>query len=341
MSETTELTKVSNELSEVWHLGKLLSSSGFFADATKAAQAAVKVLAGQELGIPPVAAMMGINIIKGKVALSGNLIASRIRAHGYDFRVKRLDSTGCVLVFLGKPGTNGKRAELGESPFTESEAKTAGVYSDMYRKFPRNMYFNRAVSNGAKWYTPEVSAGMPMYVPEELGVEVDGDGNMQGLQPTTETREELVQRRIAEVKASPRVNEVDALVQEMEQPPLTDYTPKPPPEPNPAAAVEVPKELAEIWGRMTSFASSVKEMQKLKSDIEGTAGTDLPYYAKLLEHGMKHANDLKGKKRSEVRLVARDLWLLVQKLKEEPPADEIPEDLQAAIDGTKGEGEDV
>jgi hypothetical protein len=35
-------------------------------------------------------------------------------------------------------------------------------------KFPANMLFARAISNGVKWFTPDVFQG-PVYVPEEMG----------------------------------------------------------------------------------------------------------------------------------------------------------------------------
>ena len=56
-------------------VGQTLAASGYFQDAREAAQAAVKVMAGEELGLGPIAAMTGIHIVKGKVTLSANLIA--------------------------------------------------------------------------------------------------------------------------------------------------------------------------------------------------------------------------------------------------------------------------
>lgn len=162
----------SDRLTNVQRLGNILAASHYFADAREAAQAAVKVMAGEELGVPPVASMMGINIIKGKVAMGAHLIASRVVAHGYTYHIDRHDETGCAIKFYGKTG-----AELGKSEFTEKEAKAAGVFGEMYKKYPKNMYFARAMSNGAKWFTPEVFSGIPVYVPEELGAEVDGEGN--------------------------------------------------------------------------------------------------------------------------------------------------------------------
>src|SRR4051812_13968960 len=123
-----------NQITEVQRLGNLLAASGYFSDARGMAQAAGKVMAGEGVGIPPVAAMMGINIIKGKIALGGNLIASRIRAHGYDYRHKQFDNSGCVLIFLSKVRSDGTREVLGESSFTEADANAAQISSDMYKK---------------------------------------------------------------------------------------------------------------------------------------------------------------------------------------------------------------
>lgn len=164
-------------LDDVQRLGNMLAASGYFSDVTDVAQAAVKVMAGQELGIPPVAAMMGINIIKGKVALGAHLIASRVRAHGYDFRIKEHTDNGCAIEFFTK-AVSGKRESLGTSSFGKADALAAKISSDMYQKYPRNMYYSRAMSNGAKWFTPDVFGGAPIYTPEELGAEVNGEGDI-------------------------------------------------------------------------------------------------------------------------------------------------------------------
>ncbi len=177
-----------NKITNVQRLGNLLAASGYFTDVRDMAQAAVKVLAGEELGIPPVAAMMGIYIVKGKVALGANLIASRIRAHGYDYRFKTFDEKGCVIEFLSKI-EDGKRRVMGESSFTDADAKQAEIKSDMYKKYPRNMFFARAISNGARWYTPEVFAGAPVYTPEELGAAVDENGDMAQPEPADPVKE--------------------------------------------------------------------------------------------------------------------------------------------------------
>jgi hypothetical protein len=144
-------------------LGEIFYKSGYFSDIKSASQAVVKILRGQELGLPPVTSLEQVYVINGKTALGASLIASKIKASGkYDYKIKRLDDTGCELVFI----ENGK--EIGTSSFTFEDAKKAGLVGrDTWQKYPRNLYFARALSNGAKWYCPDVFMG-PIYVPEEL-----------------------------------------------------------------------------------------------------------------------------------------------------------------------------
>jgi hypothetical protein len=147
-------------------LGDLLARSGFFQDSKDAAQAAVKVMAGAELGFGPVASMTGIYIVKGKVTLSANLLAAAIKAHPrYDYKVLEHDDTHCAIEFRDK--TTG---ETNLSEYTIEDAKKQGLAGgDNWTKTPRNMLFARAMSNGVKWFAPDVQ-GAPIYVPEDFGL---------------------------------------------------------------------------------------------------------------------------------------------------------------------------
>jgi len=151
-------------------LGTVLARSGFFADARQANQAMVKVLAGKELGVGPITSMTGINIIKGKVSLSANLIAGCIKRSGrYNYRVAEQTAEKCSLEFT----ENGQ--VCGKSEFTIDDAKHAEIYGAMWKKYPQNMLFARAISNGAKWFCPDVFGG-PVYTPDELGCSVSETG---------------------------------------------------------------------------------------------------------------------------------------------------------------------
>jgi hypothetical protein len=63
-------------------LGSVLAKSGYFQDTRDAAQAIVRVLAGRELGIGPIAAMTGVYIVKGRVAIGANLMAAAVKRSG-------------------------------------------------------------------------------------------------------------------------------------------------------------------------------------------------------------------------------------------------------------------
>jgi hypothetical protein len=164
---------LSTDLSDTLKLGDILAKSGFFSETREAAQAVTKILAGRELGIPPVAAMTGIYIVKGKVSLSSNLIAAQIKRSGkYNYRVTFEGNKGCSIEFF----ENGK--SVGKSAFTEADAQAAQLTgNDTWKKFPRNMLFARALSNGARWYCPDVFSG-PVYTPDELGLPVNEEGEV-------------------------------------------------------------------------------------------------------------------------------------------------------------------
>ena len=144
-------------------IGKAFAESGMFQDTKSAAQAIVKIQAGQEIGIPPFAAMTGIHIIQGKPVIGAGLIASRVKGSGkYDYEIKEQSDTNCSIDFY-----QGKKL-LGNSSFSLKDAQKAGTKN--LDKFPKNMLFARAISNGVKWFCPDVFAG-PIYTPEEFEAE--------------------------------------------------------------------------------------------------------------------------------------------------------------------------
>jgi hypothetical protein len=155
-------------------LGRMLATSGYFKDASQVAQAVVKVLAGRELGFGPIASMTGIAIVSGKVSIGANLMAAAVRRSGrYDYKVKELTDKLAFIEFYEIVG--GKRELLGASAFTLEDAQRAGTQN--LAKFARNMLFARAMSNGVKWFCPDVTT-CPMYTPEELGAVVNEDGEI-------------------------------------------------------------------------------------------------------------------------------------------------------------------
>lgn len=171
---------------EVERAAKAMAGSGFFQDTRQAAQAIVKIMAGAELGVGAFASMVGVNIIQGKPAFSANLMASAVKRSGrYNYFVTTNTDKECSIEFVEK--FDGKWRTSGLSTFTLDDAKKAGTKN--LDKFPRNMLFARAMSNGVRWYCPDVMNGSPAYTPEELGADVDEDGNVVEVVDVQPTRE--------------------------------------------------------------------------------------------------------------------------------------------------------
>jgi len=191
MEQTALARREDAGLSEVIQVGRMIAKSGYFTDAREEAQAVVKVLAGQELGIGPVAAMQGIYIVKGRVTLGANLMAALIKASGrYNYRVIELTDKVARIAFFeeGKP--------VGESAFSMDDAKKAGLSGANWTGYPRNMLFARALSNGAKWYCPDAFSGTTPYTRDEI----ENDGGIEEL-PTVDVKTgEVIE---AEVAAEP------------------------------------------------------------------------------------------------------------------------------------------
>ena len=161
-------------LDEYLKLGEVLWKSGYFGDVKSAAQAVAKMIAGAEMGFGPMASLSGVYIQGSKPSFMANLIAAAVKKNGYDYSVDVLTDTECKLTFYGKGGKL-----LGVSIFTMDDAKlaglTAGSNAHSWRHYPRNMLFSRAMSNGARWYCPDIFGGVTPYTPDELDYVIDGE----------------------------------------------------------------------------------------------------------------------------------------------------------------------
>ena len=164
-------TNVINTYDDVERAALAFAASKYFMDAADKAQAVVKILAGQEIGIGAFASMTGIHVIKGKPTYGANILAAKVKGSGkYDYLVIEISEKACELEFY-----QGSRA-IGKSRFTIEDARKAGTQN--VDRFPRNMLFARAISNGVRWYCPDVLNGVTAYVPEEFGAVVDDSGNI-------------------------------------------------------------------------------------------------------------------------------------------------------------------
>jgi hypothetical protein len=197
-------------VNDIMIMAKTFAESGMFTDAKEMAKAFVKIQAGQEIGVAPFQAMTGIHIIQGKPTVGAGIMASKVKGSGkYDYRVLQQDESACILEFF-----EGK-VSLGKSSFTIEDAKKAGTQN--IAKFPRNMLFARAISNGIKWYTPDVFLG-PVYVPEEMGMEEQTTEDIahEVIEPTIviPTMNQSQHKKLIDTATAERLGEVLNMIEE-------------------------------------------------------------------------------------------------------------------------------
>jgi hypothetical protein len=177
-------------------LGQIMARSGLFPDIDRASQAVVKILAGRELGIGPFAAMSDIHIIDGKPVVGARILAALVRqSAAYDYEIIEWTNERCAIDFY----RNGKKLEPTVT-FTEEDARLAELNKPTrsgkpsnHMKFPRNMKFARAMSNGVGLHCPDLTAGAPVYTPDELGVE-DPDADVAPVdEPDDESAADVVE----------------------------------------------------------------------------------------------------------------------------------------------------
>lgn len=126
---------------------------------------------GEMLGLPPMAAINGIHIIEGKPTASAALMSALIRRAGHRLRVVGNDQKATVqIVRADDPDFTF------ESVWTMDRAKLAGLAGkSVWKNYPAAMLKARALTECARDACQEALSGV-MYTPEELGAEVNEDG---------------------------------------------------------------------------------------------------------------------------------------------------------------------
>jgi hypothetical protein len=188
-------------LDDVTKLAAIFYKSNLFTDTKSEAQAVVKILAGQELGLTPFVAMNSIDIIQGKTCMNGAAISSRLKQSGYDFEVIENSKTACTLRF--KQGLKTIKPDVS---FTIEDAKDMNLaHKDNWKKQPAVMLFWRAVTKGARMFCPHVFNGA-IYTPEELR---SGEGVVDNIVITTAREVEQVDDEVRFINHIPEEAEGD------------------------------------------------------------------------------------------------------------------------------------
>jgi hypothetical protein len=159
-----EKREISNFL-EPLEYGKVFADSGMFPDVKSAAQGAVKVLAGKELGLSPMQAINSLYFVAGRLGIMAQAMAALIKKSGkYDYKIIEHSSEGCSIEFYR---VNGEKEKIGMTTFDKKMAAASGIINkDVWKNYPMNMMFARALANGARWFCPDAISGF--YTVEEL-----------------------------------------------------------------------------------------------------------------------------------------------------------------------------
>ena len=178
-TRSTQLLFTIREEMALTTVADVFVKSGLFADAQSQSVAMVKILAGREMGMEPVQSMMELYVVHGRIGMYAEAMASKVKASGkYRYRVLEHTDEVCSIQFFER--VDGEWEECGPSSiFTAADAKRAGTQN--MGKFPRNMLWSRAMSNGFRWYCPDMKlAGMETPEENEMLGPPRGDGVSSG-----------------------------------------------------------------------------------------------------------------------------------------------------------------
>lgn len=169
---------------------QMIFESGVFGDIKNRGQAAVKIMAGQELGFTPLQSMEMFDFIQNKPVKNAHCKATLINASG-TYRLKNIEFTPKQSVIeLCRKDSDGNWAVVNRHTFTIEDARQAGLTTGpnkhSWEKYPRNMLFARNVSNIWRWETPELNVRRhqlgsietfetPQELVEELKADVDAE----------------------------------------------------------------------------------------------------------------------------------------------------------------------
>ena len=123
------------------------------------------ILAGRELGLAAMASLRGIHMVKGRAALSAQVMTAMILRSGLAeyFDVAELSATSCTMVTKRKSG----RGEVVITHTIEMAERAGLVKPDSnWLKVPEDMLVARASSRLARLVYPDLMFGM--YTPDEL-----------------------------------------------------------------------------------------------------------------------------------------------------------------------------
>lgn len=170
-NEIDEFTKSLQEIEQTQKMCLMLMKTPHYA---KLGEVGVHTIVqkARSIGLNPLDALNGaMYFVNGKVELSANTMNYLIRSKGHSItKDERSNSEICIL--------KGRRADNGDtwtSSFSIKEAKLAGIYKNVWEKYPDDMLFARALSRLARQLFADILKGV--YVEGEISAAIEADKN--------------------------------------------------------------------------------------------------------------------------------------------------------------------
>lgn len=163
--------------------------SGMFKKLPNVDAALMLLQFGTDLNLSATTALTSIHFIEGKPTMSGNLLWSLVlRDPEYNRSYVKPSPTDKSVTLIFHRRIEGETVFKVEHSFTIEEAKQAGLLDKPggnWKKYPKAMLFNRAVSSGIKMYAAHLTMGYTVYTPDELGAEINAEGELADFSVST------------------------------------------------------------------------------------------------------------------------------------------------------------
>ncbi len=160
MSETKALAIIPKSIDEVNDLAERFAKSSLLPKSMqgKAADVLVTIMAGQEMGLSPMASLRAIHVIEGKPVLSADGMIALVLGSGKAVYFERVEESDTSVTYETlRVGSKTPR----RCTWTMQMAKVAGLnLKDNWRQYPRAMLASRAKSELARDVYPDVLAGV-------------------------------------------------------------------------------------------------------------------------------------------------------------------------------------
>lgn len=173
-------------IQELQALAKAAHASKLIPGGLNEDQMLMVMMAGQEMGLPPMTALQKINILHGRMVPSAEAMAAAIISAGHQIITKERTNERCVLVGIRK----GETVEH-EHVFSREDAAKAGLGGQQYQKRPSVMFYNRCLTQLARAVFPDCIGGMSYGEDEVEEIEASKRKGRKGT-PTMEGADEWV-----------------------------------------------------------------------------------------------------------------------------------------------------